>query len=263
MAPAMATARLRKELLKIQKEPPPDVIAEPDESNILKWHYGIRGPLSTPFEGGTYIGKLVFPPEYPMKPPSIYMMTPSGRFKINTKLCMSMSDFHPESWNPMWSISSIIQGVQSFMASDELTTGGIKSPDSERKRLAGLSMAYNQKMFQNLFNGDIEAAFAASDKARLESEAKSTKSAGSRTRRSRTRTSRKTSESADSQSSPQEEKEDESKEEENKGDDDELTPEEIEKRRKRNAKKRAKQKAKKAAAQQAPVEEEKVETETG
>lgn len=123
MAPAMATARLRKELLKLRKDPPPDVIAEPDESNILKWYYGIRGPSGTAFEGGTYLGKLVFPSEYPMKGPSIYMLTPSGRFQINMKLCMSMSDFHPESWNPLWSVSSIIQGIQSFMASDELTTG--------------------------------------------------------------------------------------------------------------------------------------------
>ena len=96
MAKAMATARLRKEMIKLQKDPPPDVIAEHDEANILKWYYGIRGPTGTAFEGGTYLGKLIFPPEYPMKGPSIYMMTPSGRFQINTKLCMSMSDFHPE-----------------------------------------------------------------------------------------------------------------------------------------------------------------------
>lgn len=31
-----------------------------------------------------------FPAEYPYKPPSIYMITPNGRFKPNTRLCMSM-----------------------------------------------------------------------------------------------------------------------------------------------------------------------------
>ena len=159
MAPAMATGRLRKELVKLQKDPPPGVIAEPDESNILKWHYAVRGPSDTNFDGGVYIGKLVFPSEYPMKPPGIMMLTPSGRFKVNTRLCLSMSDFHPESWNPMWSVATIIQGVQSFMASDELTTGGIKSPASEHRRLAAASIAYNRQMFPNLFGGDMEAAF--------------------------------------------------------------------------------------------------------
>jgi hypothetical protein len=29
----------------------------------------------------------------------------SGRFETNTRLCLSMSDFHPETWNPMWSLN--------------------------------------------------------------------------------------------------------------------------------------------------------------
>jgi ubiquitin-conjugating enzyme E2 J2 len=242
MAPEMATKRLRKELLKLQKEPLPGIIAEPDESNILKWHYAVRGPSGTGFEGGVYVGKLVFPTEYPMKAPSIYMMTPSGRFVINTKLCMSMSNFHPESWNPLWSVSSIIQGVQSFMATDELTTGGLKSPASEHKKLAAISMAYNTKMFPKLFCGDIEAAFVVAERARIEAEktaAASTADADT-SRRSRARSSK-------SSSTKQKEAEvDNEKEEEPK----ELTTAEMEKRKKQNAKKRAKQKAKKAAQQQ-------------
>jgi ubiquitin-conjugating enzyme E2 J2 len=90
MAPVMATGRLRKELIKLQKDPPPGVIAEPKESDILVWHYAIKGASGTPYDGGVYVGKLKFPSEYPMKGPAIYMMTPSGRFQINTKLCMSM-----------------------------------------------------------------------------------------------------------------------------------------------------------------------------
>ena len=42
--------------------------------------------------------KVVFSPQYPYKPPSILMLTPSGRFAIQQKLCLSISDFHPESW---------------------------------------------------------------------------------------------------------------------------------------------------------------------
>ena len=35
--------------------------------------------------GGYYWGKLVFPKEYPFKPPRIEMTTPSGRFQTNTR----------------------------------------------------------------------------------------------------------------------------------------------------------------------------------
>jgi len=37
------------------------------------------------FIGGYYHGKLIFPREFPFKPPSIYMLTPSGRFNVNTR----------------------------------------------------------------------------------------------------------------------------------------------------------------------------------
>ena len=70
------------------------------------------GARGSPYEGGYFHGKLKFPPEYPLKPPSILMLTPSGRFKPNTRLCLSMSDFHPETWNPMWSVSTILMGLQ-------------------------------------------------------------------------------------------------------------------------------------------------------
>ncbi len=34
----------------------------------------IKGPENTPYEGGYYHGKLVFPREFPFKPPAIYMV---------------------------------------------------------------------------------------------------------------------------------------------------------------------------------------------
>ena len=61
------------------------------------------------------LGKLVFPKDYPFKPPSIRMLTPNGRFQIDTRLCLSMSDFHPGTWNPSWSVATILNGLLSFM----------------------------------------------------------------------------------------------------------------------------------------------------
>ena len=82
---------------------------------MLEWHFCIEGPAGSPYQGGYYHGIIRFPQEYPFKPPSIRMLTPSGRFEPNQRICLSMSDFHPETWNCMWSVSSILQGVVSFM----------------------------------------------------------------------------------------------------------------------------------------------------
>lgn len=89
-ASAMATKRLRKELVALQTDPPPGLIAEPDEGNILIWYYALVGPADTAYQGGVYVGKLRFPPTYPMAPPAVMMLTPSGRFQVNTRLCLSM-----------------------------------------------------------------------------------------------------------------------------------------------------------------------------
>tara|TARA_B110000091_G_C13396359_1_gene302273 strand:+ start:87 stop:416 length:330 start_codon:yes stop_codon:yes gene_type:complete len=100
---SVALTRLRKEYKAMQTKPVDSIRAEPDERNILEWHYVLEGAKNSPYSGGFYHGVVTFPKEYPFKPPQIKMLTPNGRFEIGTRLCLSMSDFHPESWNPMWS----------------------------------------------------------------------------------------------------------------------------------------------------------------
>ncbi|KAL4860114.1 Ubiquitin-conjugating enzyme E2 34 [Chlorella vulgaris] len=146
-------ARLQKEYKAILKEPVPQITAHPAPNNLLDWHYVLEGPKDSDFEGGCYHGKVTFPHEYPFKPPSIVMLTPNGRFAPNTKLCLSMSNFHPESWNPLWSVSTILTGLLSFMLETQHTTGAISSTKEEKRRLARQSLAYNARnpTFRKLF----------------------------------------------------------------------------------------------------------------
>ncbi|KAL9065366.1 MAG: hypothetical protein Q9157_007497, partial [Trypethelium eluteriae] len=123
MATRAANKRLAREYKSISENPPPYIVAHPSESNILEWHYILTGPPKTPYEGGQYWGTLMFPPDYPFAPPSIRMHTPSGRFQPSTRLCLSISDFHPKSFNPAWEVSTILIGLMSFMTSEEMTTG--------------------------------------------------------------------------------------------------------------------------------------------
>ena len=137
----------------MQKDPPPYIVARPLESNILEWHFVITGPPDCPYEGGQYWGRLVFPAEYPFKPPAIYMFTPSGRFQPKSRLCLSISDFHPETWNPSWSISLILIGLLSFMNEESNSVGTVTASDPQRRRLALSSFSFNSKdkLFQQLF----------------------------------------------------------------------------------------------------------------
>jgi len=139
--------------MRLKRDPVPYIVAEPLHANILQWHYVVKGPENSPYEGGYYHGKLVFPREFPFKPPSIYMITPSGRFVVNQRLCLSISDFHPDTWNPAWSVSTILTGLLSFMLEKSPTLGSIETSDYTKRQLAAQSGAFNLRdtTFSELF----------------------------------------------------------------------------------------------------------------
>uniref|UniRef100_A0A0K2U129 Ubiquitin conjugating enzyme E2, J2like [Tribolium castaneum] n=1 Tax=Lepeophtheirus salmonis TaxID=72036 RepID=A0A0K2U129_LEPSM len=140
-----ATARLRQDYIRLKKDPLPYIVAEPLPSNLLEWHYVVTGPENSPYQGGLYHGKLVFPIEFPFKPPSIYMITPNGRFITQQRLCLSISDFHPDMWNPSWTLGSILNGLLSFMLESSPTTGSIETPVATKR-----NVIFMEKTMKNL-----------------------------------------------------------------------------------------------------------------
>lgn len=157
--PQQCISRLQKEYVQIQRESIPNIDCAPREDNILEWHYVIHSLTeqhSLSFSGGNYHGKLVFSPQYPYKPPSIYMSTPNGRFQINQRICTSMSDFHPESWRPLWSIRSILIGLLSFFLDEKepQTYGSVQTSTEDKRKMALVSLQYNVNhvpLFKDLF----------------------------------------------------------------------------------------------------------------
>ncbi|XP_058108756.1 ubiquitin-conjugating enzyme E2 34-like isoform X2 [Magnolia sinica] len=119
----------------------------------FKWEREDGNGKRLPFQSGYYHGKIKFPPDYPYKPPGISMITPNGRFATQKRICLSMSDFHPETWNPMWSVASILTGLLSFMMDNSPTTGSISTTVADKQHLAQMSLAYNCKsaIFRKMF----------------------------------------------------------------------------------------------------------------
>jgi len=71
------------------------------------------------------------------------MFTPSGRFQTSTRLCLSISDSHPKSFDPAWQVLTILVALLSFMTSEEETAGSINASESVRKMLAQRSRIWN------------------------------------------------------------------------------------------------------------------------
>ena len=72
----------------------------PYGSNLLRWHFSVKGPANSCFTNGVYHGRILLPKDYPMSPPRVQMLTPSGRFHPGEDICLSASAFHPETWTP-------------------------------------------------------------------------------------------------------------------------------------------------------------------
>ncbi|EGD83523.1 hypothetical protein PTSG_04132 [Salpingoeca rosetta] len=137
-----STKRILREVKELAK-PTYDYVAYPLEDNLFEWHFTIRGPEGTEFEGGIYHGVIRLPPEYPLKPPAILFLTPNGRFKVNDRVCLSISDYHPETWQPAWTIRTVLVALIAFLPTPGRgAVGSIDCAPAERRKLARQSVKW-------------------------------------------------------------------------------------------------------------------------
>ncbi|KAL4560195.1 hypothetical protein LXL04_032344 [Taraxacum kok-saghyz] len=129
--------RILQELKEMQSNPSDDFMSLPLEENLFEWQFAIRGPNDTEFEGGIYHGRIQLPSEYPFKPPSFMLLTPNGRFETQTKICLSISNHHPEHWQPSWSVRTALTALIAFMpTSPNGALGSLDYKKEERRVLA-------------------------------------------------------------------------------------------------------------------------------
>ena len=145
-----AIKRIMSEVRELQNDDTPDFSAAPTEDNLFEWHFTLRGPRDTVFEKGLYHGKLTLPSEYPFKAPHVIFLTPNGRWSVDTKVCVTFTGFHEESWQPAWGIRTALLGIQALMTSkkDEAGYGAASMNDEGRKLLAEKSRVWTCPLCQ-------------------------------------------------------------------------------------------------------------------
>lgn len=110
---------------------------------MFEWHFTIKGPPDSEFAGGLYHGRILLPDQYPFKPPDIMILTPNGRFEINTKICLSVTGFHPKSWQPSWGIRTVLLALSAFFPTEAKgAVGSLEFPKEDRQRLAAKSPSW-------------------------------------------------------------------------------------------------------------------------
>jgi ubiquitin-conjugating enzyme E2 J1 len=132
-----------KEFRDLKEDPSPEFVAFPLESDLFEWHFTVRGPPSDGFKGGRYHGRIIFPADYPFKPPNFVFLTENGRFETNKKICLSISGYHPESWRPAWGVRTALVAIISFFTTPgEGSVGAIEWSEAERTKAAIKSVEF-------------------------------------------------------------------------------------------------------------------------
>lgn len=110
----MATKRLNKELKDITSDPPVGCAAQPKADDIFQWVATLDGPAESPYEGGKFQLSLVFPSDYPFKPPKVHFDTKIYHCNINSNgsICL---DILKDQWSPALNVGKILLSISSLL----------------------------------------------------------------------------------------------------------------------------------------------------
>lgn len=75
MSTQILNNRLKKEIMVLDRDPPPGVSCYPKEDNLTKLEAYIKGPPDTPYERGLFKLDIQIPNNYPFDPPQIRFVT--------------------------------------------------------------------------------------------------------------------------------------------------------------------------------------------
>ena len=81
-----------------------------------KWYFLIKGPRDSPYEGGEYVFCAELGDDWPTVAPVISLITPSGRFKPGSKICIDgASHYHANTYSAAMRLAMLLEGFVSIM----------------------------------------------------------------------------------------------------------------------------------------------------
>ena len=112
----MALRRITRELTELQSAPPENCSAGPenDGSDLFRWEGVIFGPSDSPYAGGVFKLKILFPQDYPFKCPTITFTTKIYHPNINSAgiICI---DILKTNWSPALTMSKVLLSICSLL----------------------------------------------------------------------------------------------------------------------------------------------------
>ncbi|KAJ1430952.1 ubiquitin-conjugating enzyme/RWD-like protein [Ochromonadaceae sp. CCMP2298] len=108
--------RIQKEVQSFLESPPDNCVLKVG-ANIRSWVVTLTGVNGTVFEGETYKLKMIFPKDYPSKPPSVYFLKPCPKHMhvyTNGDICLN---FLGRDWRPTLTAQMLTVSILSMLSS--------------------------------------------------------------------------------------------------------------------------------------------------
>ncbi|EDW42274.1 ubiquitin-conjugating enzyme E2 G1 [Drosophila sechellia] len=128
MSELQASLLLNRQLSELQRHPVEGFSAGlVSDSDIFKWEVVIIGPPDTLYEGGVFKAHLIFPKEYPLRPPKMKFITEIWHPNIDKAGDVCISILHEpgddkwgyekaeERWLPVHTVETILLSVISML----------------------------------------------------------------------------------------------------------------------------------------------------
>ncbi|KAF7811708.1 ubiquitin-conjugating enzyme E2 5B-like [Senna tora] len=110
----MASKRIANELKNLQNDPPVSFSAGPVGNDMFNWKATIMGPADSPYAGGVFQMSILFPPDYPFKPPKVSFLTKVFHPNIGSsgKICL---DILRDMWSPALTVPKLLLSISSLL----------------------------------------------------------------------------------------------------------------------------------------------------
>ena len=130
------------------KDPIDNTFIHFDEEDIYNIYLLIIGPDNTPYEGGFFFFKIIFPTDYPYKAPDVKFLTTQRHIRFNPnlyengKVCLSiLGTWSGPEWSSVMNLKSLILSLQSLLTDNPLRN----EPGFDNEKIdSDRNIAYNK-----------------------------------------------------------------------------------------------------------------------
>merc|ERR1719217_1097717 len=134
--------RIKKELKDCGKDPETSGLSVKlvDESDYMHWKAEIKGPVSTPYEGGKFAVDIVLPSDYPFVPPKMKFDTKVWHPNISSESGAICLDILKNEWSPALTVRTALISLQALLSAPE--------PDDPQDAVVAKQYKDNHKEFE-------------------------------------------------------------------------------------------------------------------